>query len=933
MARSGSQTTWSSNGGYFLKVTWSETSQSISNNTTSIEVKLYFGCKSGWSISDSTNSYTLTIDGTTYSGSDVNISTSTSGDLITTRTRTITHNSDGRKSITIDASISGLYFGGISLSAFTATFDTIPRASSITSSANWTAGYPLKVSISRFSSSFDHNVTVKVRGTTVASATGVGTSVTFDSTTFHKDTLTEIAQDAGGSTEIIITTKDGSTTIGSSDSKTGTVSAPDASTISAGNFNIGSNRSYTINRGMSEYTHTVKLIMGGTTIDTMTGVTESSTVVFSSAQNDTMYSKTPNSNSISYYFEITSYYSGVQVRNPRTSSTYKAYVVNADPTPPTTVTYVDENTAITAITGNSSNIVQSKSTVGVTFNAGVAIKGATISKYYVTGTGASSPKTTTTVTKQNIGTLNASSNATVSVTVEDSRGNKGTKTIPVTIIPYKAPTLSSEATRLDNFQASTTIDFKGTYSPVVVGGVTKNAITSLTYKSKVSSSATYGANSANIAVTATGTNFTATRVTSFANTASYDIQITVVDKFNSSYTQTITISSGQPLFFLDTLNSAVGINTFPEPLLTTIDPANVALDIGITHGRVSFFSKPSVASNNEVTLRIQPADDLSDNKTGLHLFARRDSFGFHSSKDNTTFMRYTNLNNTNTATTGEPRGSLKLLAQTNLDLYAKTYINLIVEDSDGTPVNILKANGTVSTSGVPIEFGGGGNMHIVAGEPFAPITSYKNANGTSVGVGSEALLLETNGLFFISWDNNEATGSDPMVNRTLRGDGGTFGPTKSGNVNLGSTSLRWGTIYTDTAVNSSSDSRLKEKIKNINNIQYSGFSKERSAFSPELVSKLVRDMPIYEYEYITAEEKDHGKKQIGIMADIILEKDKTGIANYFVYNNNEDGEYTSLSTQSYASILHIALQEEMKKTEKLSNELIKISKRLEMLEK
>lgn len=934
MARSGSQTTYSSNGGYFLKVTWEETSQSISNNTTSIEVKLYFGCKSGWSISDSTNSYTLTIDGTTYSGSDANISTSTSGDLITTRTRTITHESDGRKSITIDASISGLYFGGISLSAFKATFDTIPRASSITSSASWTAGYDLKVSISRYSSSFDHNVVVKVNGVQVGSTTGVGTSVTFTGTTFHTNVFEALAQGSSKSTEIVITTKDGSTTIGSSDSKTGTVTAPDATTITAGNFNIGSSRSFTLNQGMSAFKHTVKLIMAnGGTVKTMTNVEASDTMTFNSAEINDMYSRTSTLNSIPFSMEVTSFYNGVQVRNPRTSSTYKAYVVNSDPTPPTTVTYVDENTTITAITGNSQYIVQGKSTVGVTFNAGVAKNGATISRYYVTGTSASAPKITTSVTKQNIGTLNASSNATVSVTVEDSRGNKSTKTIPVTIIPYKAPTLSSEATRLDNFQASTTIDFKGTYSPVMIGTTAKNSITSLTYKSKVSSSATYGASSSNIGVTATGTNFTATRVTSFANTASYDIQITVVDKFNSSYTQTITISSGQPLFFLDTLNSAVGINTFPEPQLANVDPANVSLDIGITHGRVSFFSKPSVASNNEVTMRLQPADDLSDTKTGLHIFARRDSFGLNSSKDNNTFIRYTNLNNTNTATTGEPRGSLKLLALTNLDLYAKTYINLIVEDSDGTPVNILKANGTVSTSGVPIEFGGGGNMHIVAGEPFSPITSYKAADGGSVGVGSEAMLLESNGLFFISWDNNTATGSDPLVNRTLRGDGGTFGPTKSGNVNLGSGTFRWGTIYTDATVNSTSDSRMKEKIKNINNLQYDDFRKEKSKFDVNLISNFVKNMPIFEYEYIRLEEDEHGKKQIGIMADIILEKDKTGIAEYFVYNNHGDDEMTSLSTQSYASILHIALQEEMKKTEKLTNELAKISKRLEMLEK
>lgn len=927
MARSGSQTTWSSNGGYFLKVTWSETSQSIANNTTSIEVKLYFGCKSGWSINDSTNSYTLTIDGTTYSGSDVSLSTSTSGDLITTRTRTITHNSDGRKSITIDASISGLYFGGISLSAFTATFDTIPRASSITSSASWTAGYDLKVSISRYSSSFDHDVIVKVNGVQVGSTTGVGTSVVFTGTTFHTNVFTALAQGSSKSTEVIITTKDGSTKIGSSASKDGTVKAPDATTITAGNFNIGDNRKFTLNQGLPAFKHTVKLIMAnGGTVKTMTNVESSNEMVFTTSEINEMYSRTSTLTSIPFTMEVTSYYNGVQVRNPRESSTYRAYVVNANPTAPTTVSYVDENTTITGITGNNKYIVQGKSTVGVTFNAGVAVKGATISRYYVTGTGASSPKITTSVTKQNIGTLNASSNATVTVTVEDSRGNKASRTIPVTIVPYKPPTLSSEATRLDNFQPSTTISFSGSLSLVNIAGVVKNSITSLTYKSKLSSVATYGSASSNVATTLSGSTFSGTRTTSFPNTASYDIEITVVDRFGSTSKQVVTISSGQPLLFLDTLNSAVGINAFPEPLLSTVDPANVALDIGITHGRVSFFSKPSVASNNEVTMRIQPADDLSDNKAGFHLFARRDSHGLHSSKDNTTFLRYTNLNNTNTtASTSEPKGSLKLLAQSNLDLYAKTFLNLIVEDSDGTPVPVLRADGTKDVGGVWVELGGGSRTHIVAGE--------RNINpdaDLNFGPTSESIVIEANSNTYMFWGTQ--SGFNPSYG--VIGASTAFRPHETGTLTLGHNNFRWQTIYSVNAL-STSDSSTKEGMIQLNDFEikkprfkYSHWKKENE-ISPDLIYKEMKNMPLFLFQY---KDMSHIGSQIGFMADQLLQDDKTGVAKRFVYREEEDG-IASVSTQSYVATIHVALQEEMKKTDKLENEIKELTKRLEMLEK
>lgn len=449
-----------------------------------------------------------------------------------------------------------------------------------------------------------------------------------------------------------------------------------------------------------------------------------------------------------------------------------------------------------------------------------------------------------------------------------------------------------------------------------------NSITSLTYKSKISSTATYGSASANIANTITGSTFSATQVTTFPNTASYNIEITAIDRFGGKSVQVVTISSGQPLFFLDTLNSAVGINTFPEPLASGIDPANVSLDVGITHGRASLFSKPTVAGNNEVTFRLSPADDLT---TGLHVFGRRDSLGLHSPLDNVTFLRYTNKNNTSTTVPAEPKGSLKLYAGTSIELFTN-FLEMNVTDNDGDKITVFKADGRIAQYGVPLNIGGGGNVQITAGEMNVPISSYPDYS-----TGSETLALESNGDLIFNWSNDTATGYS-TTNRVVRFNGGTFSPLRSGNVNLGSSTLKWGTIYTDAAVQAGSDSTLKENIKNINDIQYDIFKKDDSQFKPSDFVNFVKDMPVYEYEYKRLEEDEHGKKQIGIMADIILKEDKTGIANYFVYKNNDE-ETASLSVQSYASILHIALQEQMKKSEELESQVDRLSKRLEMLEK
>lgn len=80
-----------------------------------------------------------------------------------TVSKTVTHDSDGSKSLTITAvyaigaTISGTYYSKITATA-TITLDSIPRASSVSMSAG-TLGEGCTITISRASSSFTHTLT------------------------------------------------------------------------------------------------------------------------------------------------------------------------------------------------------------------------------------------------------------------------------------------------------------------------------------------------------------------------------------------------------------------------------------------------------------------------------------------------------------------------------------------------------------------------------------------------------------------------------------------------------------------------------------------------------------------------------------------------------------------------------------------------------
>lgn len=220
---------------YTLQVYVYYSSQSTVNNTTTVYFDAYVDIGSGWINSSASKKWSGSIGGNSVSGTFAfgNIpSGSSHKKLLSSGSKTITHGSDGKKSIDVSCTINvGLTLGGSYVSSVTASgtvdLPTIARASSISSAGDVTVNGSNKstVGISAKSTSFSHKVKWSIgeysHTETVAAGT---TSVSY---VIPVSWLSAIPDAKTGSLKITLDTYSGSTKIGSSATKTIKISVPD----------------------------------------------------------------------------------------------------------------------------------------------------------------------------------------------------------------------------------------------------------------------------------------------------------------------------------------------------------------------------------------------------------------------------------------------------------------------------------------------------------------------------------------------------------------------------------------------------------------------------------------------------------------------------------------------------------------------------------
>lgn len=213
-----------------LKFSWSEVSQSIANNTTTIDWKMQLIADSyGKIVSSALKDWAVTVAGEKYSGENkIAISNNSTITLASGRT-TIKHDADGTKTFSFSFSqVFDITFNGSHVGTKkgegNGTLDTIPRATAPTLSENSVdMGKTVTIYMYRASDKFTHDLAYSFAGSEyIRIANGLDTVYYWD----VPDLADKIPTKTSGTLTIRCITKNGSTTIGTK-TVTMTVRVPD----------------------------------------------------------------------------------------------------------------------------------------------------------------------------------------------------------------------------------------------------------------------------------------------------------------------------------------------------------------------------------------------------------------------------------------------------------------------------------------------------------------------------------------------------------------------------------------------------------------------------------------------------------------------------------------------------------------------------------
>ena len=337
-------------------------------------------------------------------------------------------------------------------------------------------------------------------------------------------TVAKINHDADGGKTITIS---GSVTGPSGTSMAGKVTSgsksvaldtiPRASSVTATNANIGSKTTITISRASSSFTHTLTYSFGGLTgtIATKTTSTSVSWTVPTS-----FYAKIPDDPSGKCTITCDTYSGSTKIGTDTT--TFTATAAESVCAPSVSVTAVDTNADVIALTGSNKRIVKGFSDVKVTTTA-TAKNSASISSVSVTC--GSEKKTGTSVTFDDV------ESATIKATATDSRGYPTTTTASgLTLVNYIVPTIKETITRESPTSDIVNIHVEGNWFNGSFGAVTNTLKVQVRYKPKSQAEYTDEDVYQDMTVTKSGNTYTASiSIAGLVYTQAYSIRIRVRD--------------------------------------------------------------------------------------------------------------------------------------------------------------------------------------------------------------------------------------------------------------------------------------------------------------------------------------------------------------------------------------------------------------------
>lgn len=214
------------------KIEWESTANN-SANTSSVTASLYYKRNNTGFTTQGTGNFSITIDGQKYTASKYMTITNSPWVLAMTATKTVSHNDDGSKTISISST------GAIPDTTLTSTscsgritLDKIARASTLTSAANKTLGNACSIKWTPLSKSFRYKLKFSLGEwsyTTGAIHPNTTSAYTYADYTLPLTVANQITTAKTGTMTVALYTysdSDASTQVGSASSKTFTVTVP-----------------------------------------------------------------------------------------------------------------------------------------------------------------------------------------------------------------------------------------------------------------------------------------------------------------------------------------------------------------------------------------------------------------------------------------------------------------------------------------------------------------------------------------------------------------------------------------------------------------------------------------------------------------------------------------------------------------------------------
>lgn len=268
------------------------------------------------------------------------------------------------------------------------------------------------------------------------------------------------------------------------------------------------------------------------------------------AERNTLRSAAANSNTLTVKFVIKTVIGG----NTFWSTVNKTLtIVNANPLM-NSVEYEDTNAQTTLITDSPAVIIRNNSQLAITVGNIWAYKQASLVSLttningVVRTTSLSGSHSTNVLV--DFGTINVSSDINAVLTATDSRGNKYTYNLPITVWDWVLPTAIITCQRQNNYYSETDINVNADYSSL--DG--KNQIT-IQYQYKKTTDSSYSA-LANLQDDVTTT-------FNIDNNYQWNVRVIVTDLLGST-TYNLFVDKGIPIVYFDRLNNSTGFNCFPQ---------------------------------------------------------------------------------------------------------------------------------------------------------------------------------------------------------------------------------------------------------------------------------------------------------------------------------------------------------------------------------